>query len=174
MIPDASAPPDTRRLGPMSPLTLEVPMPLEYRPALPDDAASCIALRGQTRQNAFSEEALAALGITKETWAEGVRDGSFPGHVCHSDGSLVGMSFCDRDSGEVLVVAVLPDFEGLGIGKRLLELSLADLKSHGHARSFLGCNRDPASRSHGFYRRLGWRPTGHVDALGDEVLERLL
>ncbi|MER2177626.1 MAG: GNAT family N-acetyltransferase, partial [Stenotrophomonas maltophilia] len=26
-------------------------------------------------------------------------------------------------------------------------------------------------RSHGFYRHLGWRPTGEIDSLGDEVLE---
>lgn len=84
------------------------------------------------------------------------------------------MAFADRDSGEVQVVAVLPDFEGRGIGQRLLELVLRDLAAHGHTSSFLGCNADPASRSHGFYRRLGWRPTGEIDALGDEVLARPL
>jgi len=144
---------------------------LQFRPATPDDAASCVDLRGRTRENAFSEDALAALGITRESWANGISDGSCPGHVCQSDGTLVGMSFSDRDSGEVLVVAVLPEFEGLGIGRRLLERSVRDLKAHGHVRSFLGCNRDPSSRSHGFYRRLGWRSTGRFDTLGDEVLE---
>lgn len=145
-------------------------MHLEFRSAVPEDAGACIDLRGRTRQNAFSEDALAGLGITRATWAEGIRDGSCPGHVCQSGDGLVGMAFADRDSGEVQVVAVLPDFEGRGIGQRLLELTLRDLVSHGHTRSFLGCNADPASRSHGFYRRLGWRPTGETDALGDEVL----
>lgn len=145
-------------------------MQLEFRSAVPEDAGACIDLRGRTRQNAFSEDALAGLGITRATWAEGIRDGSCPGHVCQSGDGLVGMAFADRDSGEVVVVAVLPEFESLGIGKQLLERTLQDLKAHGHTRSFLGCNSDPSSRSHGFYRRLGWCPTGEFDALGDEVL----
>ncbi len=149
-------------------------MQLEFRSAVPEDAGACIDLRGRTRQNAFSEEALAELGITRTTWAQGIRDGSCPGHVCQSEGCVVGMAFADRDSGEVVVVAVLPEFESLGIGKRLLERTQQDLKDHGHKRAFLGCNSDPSSRSHGFYRRLGWCPTGEFDALGDEVLSREL
>jgi hypothetical protein len=46
-----------------------------------------------------------------------------------------------------------------------------ELRSCGHTRLFLGCSRDPASRSHGFYRHLGWRATGAVDGNDDEVLE---
>jgi ribosomal protein S18 acetylase RimI-like enzyme len=144
---------------------------LQFRSALPEDAGSCIDLRGKTRQNAFSAEALAAIGITLETWTEGIRTNQSPGHVCLADGAVVGMSFWDRASGEVLVVAVLPEFESLGIGKRLLENVLEDIRQAGFTRSFLGCNSDPASRSHGFYRRLGWTSTGETDALGDEVLE---
>lgn len=144
---------------------------LVFRPARPEDAQACIDLRGKTRQNAFSAEALAAIGITLETWTEGIRTKASPGHVCLEGTKVVGMSFWDRASGEVLVVAVLPEFESLGIGKRLLENVLEDMRQAGFTRSFLGCNSDPASRSHGFYRRLGWTPTGETDALGDEVLE---
>ncbi len=145
----------------------------QFRSALPEDAAPCIVLRGQTRQNAFSPEALAALGITQETWEQGIRSASYPGVVCLHEGALVGMCYFDSHSTEILVVAVLPEQEGLGIGKQLLQQALEHLKKLGHSRSFLGCNADPASRSHGFYRRLGWKPTGEVDSLGDEVLELL-
>jgi GNAT superfamily N-acetyltransferase len=69
---------------------------------------------------------------------------------------------------------VLPDHEGQGIGKRLLNAVVADFHHHGHTRLFLGCSSNPASRSHGFYRHLGWVATGQVDALGDEVLELLM
>jgi hypothetical protein len=41
----------------------------------------------------------------------------------------------------------------------------------GHQRLFLGCAKEPLVRSHGFYRHLGWRPTGQVDANDDEILE---
>jgi hypothetical protein len=30
---------------------------------------------------------------------------------------------------------------------------------------------DPTVRAHGFYRALGWRPTGERTANGDEILE---
>ncbi len=34
------------------------------RAAVPDDARECLRIRGLTRENAFSEEDLAALGVT--------------------------------------------------------------------------------------------------------------
>ncbi|WP_338681392.1 GNAT family N-acetyltransferase [Janthinobacterium sp. TB1-E2] len=64
-----------------------------------------------------------------------------------------------------------PAFEGLGIGKTLLELVMAELRAQGHQRLFLGCSSDPASRSFGFYRYLGWTATGETDKYGDDVLE---
>jgi hypothetical protein len=36
---------------------------------------------------------------------------------------------------------------------------------------FLGCAADPAVRSYGFYRHLGWRSTSTFNEAGDEVLE---
>ena len=45
------------------------------------------------------------------------------------------------------------------------------LRRSGGARLFVGCSADPNVRSYGFYRRLGWRSTGQIDKLGDEVLE---
>ena len=87
------------------------------------------------------------------------------------NGELVGYCFGDRRSGEVVVLALLPAWEGQGLGARLLSLVVDGLRSEGFERLFLGCSADPASRSHGFYRHLGWRPTGERDGHGDEVLE---
>lgn len=144
---------------------------IDYRPAVPADAAACIVLRGQTRENAFSEAALNALGITEASWAGGIADGSLPGHICCVDGTMAGYCFGDRDSGEVVVLALLPAFEGMGIGKALLQRVVDDFRAAGWQRLFLGCSADPAVRSYGFYRHLGWRSTGERDKLGDEVLE---
>lgn len=144
---------------------------LEYRRAVPDDAERCVDIRGRTRENAFSAEQLRELGITAETWAEAIRDGSLPGHVCCADGAMVGYGFGDRASGEIVVLALLPEYERRGIGKALLQRVVGDLAAAGWRRLFLGCSDDPGVRSHGFYRHLGWTPTGERDALGDEVLE---
>ncbi|HLL17802.1 MAG TPA: GNAT family N-acetyltransferase [Rubrivivax sp.] len=142
-----------------------------YRPAVAEDAAGCVVLRGRTRENAVSAERLARAGITVQSWGDDIAAGRLPGHVCTLDGELIGYCFGDRLTGEVVVLALLPRFENLGIGKHLLSLVVNDLRSFGHTRLFLGCSRDPSSRSFGFYRHLGWRSTGVVDGNDDEVLE---
>ncbi|RZS80795.1 GNAT family N-acetyltransferase [Pigmentiphaga kullae] len=147
---------------------------LSFRPALPDDAPSCIRIRGQTRENAFSEEELRALGITAATWSAGIRDGSCPGYVACMDGRMIGYCFGDRDTGEIVVLALLPGHEGRGIGKTLLGLVVQDFRRRGFERLFLACASDPGVRSHGFYRHLGWAPTGTQDEAGDDILELVI
>lgn len=146
-------------------------MALEYRVAEPSDVSTCVDIRGRTRENAVSAERLSALGITVASWAESVRRGSLPGYVCLADGEIIGYCFGATASGEVEVLALLPAFENLGIGKALLTRVIETLGNLGFTRLFLGCSSDPASRSYGFYRHLGWQPTGEFDARGDEVLE---
>lgn len=148
-----------------------LPTNLKYRPALPGDVSECMVVRGRTRQNPASEEFLRSIGITSKSWRENIRSGALPGYVCIVAGEIVGFCFGVRETGEIQVVAVLPDFERLGIGRELLDRTSRELAKLGHARLFLGCSPDPASRSHGFYRHLGWRSTGSFDKYGDEVLE---
>ena len=147
------------------------PMQLKYRPALPEDATECVAVRGRTRQNVASEEWLRSIGVTSESWGENIRSGALPGHVCTVDGKIVGFCFGARETGEIEVVALLPDFENRGIGRELLDRTSKELAKLGHTRLFLGCSPDPASRSYGFYRHLGWRSTETFDQYGDEILE---
>lgn len=138
---------------------------------MPEDAAACVDLRGKTRENAISEERLRSIGITAETWAEDIRAGALPGHVCLTDGRIVGYCFGSRDDGEIVVLALLPEFEKQGIGRTLLARTIHHLATLGRARLYLGCSPDPGSRSYGFYRHLGWRSTGQIDKYGDEILE---
>ncbi len=139
--------------------------------AVAADAPECVRMRGLTRENAVSEERLRAHGITAESWAEDIRTGRLPGWVARSGGLIVGYCFGAAETGEVVVLALLPQEEGRGLGKRLLQLVIDDLRSQGHGRLFLGCASDPAVRSYGFYRHLGWVSTGTTDQHGDEVLE---
>ncbi len=138
---------------------------------MPQDASACVVLRGQTRENAVSVDRLASLGITAKSWADDISSQALPGHVCWAGEHMAGYCFGSAKGGEIVVLAVLPQFECQGMGKALLMAMCNDLVALGHRRLFLGCAADPASRSHGFYRHLGWQPTGQVDRLGDEVLE---
>ena len=147
------------------------PTDLEYRRAVPEDVTECLVVRGRTRQNPASEELLRSIGITSESWAENIRSGALPGHVCIVDEKIVGFCFGMRETGEIQVLAILPDFEDHGIGRELLDRTSKELAKQGHTRLFLGCSPDPVSRSYGFYRHLGWRSTGTFDQYGDEILE---
>lgn len=144
---------------------------MNTRLAIADDIGACLVLRGQTRENAISVERLAALGITAESWADDLRSGALTGHVATEQGAIIGYCFGDNASGEVVVLALLPAYERRGIGRRLLGLVVRHLGDAGHRRLFLGCAADPATRSHGFYRHLGWASTGSFDQAGDEILE---
>lgn len=146
-------------------------MHLKYRPAVPGDAEECVAMRGKTRENAFSREQLRGIGVTPKSWAQNIDSGALPGHVCTFDGNIVGYCFGVRETGEIQVLAILPDFENRGVGRELLNRVTRELAELGHSRLFLGCSPDPKSRSYGFYRHLGWRSTGTFDQYGDEILE---
>ncbi|MGE7472727.1 N-acetyltransferase family protein [Bosea sp. NPDC003192] len=146
-------------------------MTIAYRRAVPEDTPACVVLRGRTRENAFSVERLAEAGVTLESWRAAVADGSLPGQVATLDGEIIGYCFGERETGEIAVVALLPDHEGQGVGRTLLALVVAELKGLGFDRLFLSCSSDPAVRSYGFYRHLGWRSTGSFDDRGDEILE---
>lgn len=142
-----------------------------YRPARGEDVAACIDIRGKTRENAFSVEDLAAAGVTLASWTAAVKDGSLPGYVATVDGKVAGYCFGDTETSEIVVLALLPEYEGHGVGKTLLNLVVRDLEALGFQRLFLGCASDPAVRSYGFYRHLGWKSTGAFDDRNDEILE---
>ncbi len=147
-------------------------LPVTLSRSIPADAPELIRLRGLTRENPIPAARLAELGITAESWAADVASGRLVGHVARQAGRLLGYGFGDLQTGEVVVMALLPEAEGLGLGRQLLTRVEDDLRAHGHRQRFLYCAADPAVRSHGFYRHLGWRGTGQIDGHGDERLER--
>jgi GNAT superfamily N-acetyltransferase len=142
-------------------------------PARAENAAAWVVLRGQTRENPISADRLATLGVTAEGWARDVEQGVLIGLEARQGDRLLGYAFGDRRSGEVVVLALRPEAEGQGLGRRLLQGVMNALLACGHRRLFLGADPDPRVRAHGFYRHLGWRPAGALDPRGDEVLEWL-
>jgi GNAT superfamily N-acetyltransferase len=132
-------------------------MPLEFREAqLPPNAAT-------PPMSASSLALLAKLGIELppviKAWE------------CVCDSKVVGHCAGNATTGEVAILSVLPDFEGQGIGRRLLTLVVDWLRAEGATPIWLVATSNPSHRAYGFYRALGWRPNGSQLGHGDEVLE---
>ena len=151
-------------------LALPLAREVGFRDLREGDIEEIFDLRGATRENAISRDRLAAMGITPASVAEHLAAGATRGWVCVAESRIVGFCIGESATGEVLVLAVLPAFEGRGIGKTLLSLVVDWLRSFKPKRVWLGASSDPKTRSHGFYRALGWRPVGEKDTHGDEVL----
>lgn len=128
---------------------------MNFREITSADIPALFEVRIRTRENAYTLEALEALGITPASVAEKLA-GTFKGWVAEAEGRVVGFSMADRAEGELWVVAVLPDYEGRGAGDGLMALAEGWLWSQGCASAWLTTDVDTARRAYGFYRRRGW------------------
>ena len=110
------------------------------------------------------------MGITPSSTFIGLQSGVLKSWVCIHQAKVVGFCTGEMRSGEVLVLAVLPDYEGLGIGKTLLQHVVDELRAAKPQRIWLTASPDPTIRAHGFYRSQGWKNSGEVNEIKDEVL----
>jgi Acetyltransferase (GNAT) domain len=110
-------------------------MKLIFRETLPSDVEGLFSVRARTRENPISKEQLASLGITAESIAKQMASGRMKGWVCLDSSTLVGFCNGDAETGEVLVLAVLPDYERKGIGTYLLSRVVEWLRSADRAAS---------------------------------------
>lgn len=120
------------------------------------DAAALIELRGRTRENAISADALGKMGITTESIGEKLRS-THRGWLCEAEGRLAGFAVGDGNSGELWVIAVAPEFEGRGIGSQLLASVEQWLWSCGWDALWLWTDADESRRAYSFYLDHGWR-----------------
>ena len=89
------------------------------------------------------------------------------GWVYEVDGVIVGFAKGDATRSELTVIACLPEFEGRGIGRSLIDAVTGWLLESGSATPWLMTANNPGFRAYGFYLSQGWRPTSEID--GDEV-----
>ena len=144
-------------------------MKLRYRKMTTADLPAVFSVRLSTIENAITMKELDEdYGITPESLTKAMNS-HVSGWLCEDSGVVVGVSMGDRLNGEVQVVAVLPEYEGNGIGKSLLTKVQDWLFSEGHEEIWLGANPDPTIRAFGFYRKLGWQATGRMKG-DDEIM----
>ena len=92
------------------------------RGMVPGDVTASLAMRARTRENAVDLDELREVsGITPESAAEALRTRQ-TGFLLEDQGEVVGFCIGDRLTGEVVVLALLPEYEGRGWGRQLLTL----------------------------------------------------
>jgi GNAT superfamily N-acetyltransferase len=129
---------------------------VSIRPITVADIPALFYVRPRTRENSLTLDELRCLGITPEsvaTWLEG----STSGWLWETPaGEVIGFCMADRSEGELLVIALLPDYEGRGIGGQLMQRAEDWLTQCGCARAWLTTDEDQRLRAYGFYRHRGW------------------
>jgi ribosomal protein S18 acetylase RimI-like enzyme len=137
---------------------------VNFRTIEPTDIPALFAVRIATWENDHGKEELAALGITEGAVRDLLACGSHRGWLCEVDGDVVGFAMGNQETGELWVIAVLPEYEGRGIGRRLMERVEEWLSSRRWKRIWLTTHLDDRHRAVGFYRNLGWKDwkTGSV------------
>ncbi|MBN2146242.1 MAG: GNAT family N-acetyltransferase [Anaerolineales bacterium] len=128
---------------------------ITYREISEKDIPVLFEIRTQTHENRLTLEELEALDISAESLKYRLQ-GTFKGWLAEVDRQAVGFAIGDCATGELWVIAVLPDFIGLGIGSRLLTMVEDWLFSQGFSRLWLTTDIDRSLRAYDFYRHQGW------------------
>jgi GNAT superfamily N-acetyltransferase len=128
---------------------------MAIRPIEVRDIPELFDIRGATRENPFSREALREIGITEESLATALGS-THRGWLSEADGKKTGFAIGDGSTGEMCVIAALPEFEGQGIGARFLEAVESWLYSLNWPELWLWTSSNPATRAFSFYTKRGW------------------
>ncbi|VVO22230.1 hypothetical protein PS834_04312 [Pseudomonas fluorescens] len=123
------------------------------RVATPADINAIFDIRTSVRENHLSHEQLTEMGITPDAILHALQQAPCV-WVAEVDGVAAGFSMADVEDGCVFAAFIRPEFEGHGLGRRLMAQAEALLFQH-HQQIWL--ETAEASRANGFYQRLGWR-----------------
>jgi GNAT superfamily N-acetyltransferase len=132
-----------------------VPGSLVFRAVGAADVPALFHVRTRTRENTLTSEELEKLGITPPSVEHRLAT-TCKGWLCADADRVVGFCMADQANGELWVIAILPEYEGRGIGGRLMALAEDWLWASGCTRAWLTTDVDTSLRAYGFYRHRGW------------------
>ena len=132
---------------------------------------SIFEVRVATWHNNRGNEELLELGITPQSVCK-MLGNTHQGWLCEIGSRVVGFAMGNRENGEMWVIAVVKEFEGMGIGKRLLAYVEQWLFSQGWSEIWLTTDRDESMRAVGFYRHQGWCDW-KIDPDGDRYMKKV-
>ncbi|MHC4376207.1 MAG: GNAT family N-acetyltransferase [Planctomycetota bacterium] len=138
-------------------------MNLCIRHATEGDIPGMQRVRGAVLENRLTTTVLSA-----EDYRAGILEHG-RGWVAVDGERVVGFTVGLREDGNLWALFVDPQFEGRGLGRRLLAAVEAWFVAEGVRRLWL--RTDPGTRAEGFYRAAGWEARG-VDGHGEMRFER--
>jgi GNAT superfamily N-acetyltransferase len=149
---------------------VETLMDVSIRRAGVEDVDLLFDIRTSVEQNAQTREELAARGITPDAVSVLLQT-SCRAWIAECDGRPAGFAMANADEGCIFGLFVRPDFEGGGIGRRLMAEAEAFL-FRDHDSVWLTTKVGEHLRAHGFYRKLGWLPAGLAETAGELRYEK--
>jgi GNAT superfamily N-acetyltransferase len=132
---------------------------LIFREATVEDIPALSEVRLSVVENVLSDP----HRITREACV-GYLSAAGKGWLCEVDGVVSGFSVASLADASIWALFVRPEFEGRGIGKRLLRLATDWLFEAGAQRITLSTGA--GTRADRFYERQGWR-RGEIDEAGE-------
>lgn len=135
-----------------------------FREARMEDISALSEVRLSVKENVLSNP----HRITRETY-ETHLSAAGKGWLCEAGGEVVGFSVASLKDASIWALFVKPEYEGRGIGKRLLLLATEWLFASGVSSIVLSTT--VGTRADVWYEKQGWR-RGEIGADG-EVVYRL-
>ena len=122
------------------------------RTARLSDIEGMFDVRTSVIENHLSREEMRQMGITEGVVGDMIEK-SLCAWVATENNKIIGFSMILPDEGCLFAAFVLPEYEGKGIGRRLVRLAEQELFQH-HEIAWL--ETDKNSRAAKFYMQLGW------------------
>lgn len=143
-------------------------MNVRTRLALSSDIEGIFDVRISVKENHLSREEMEQMGITESSVIDMIEKNRCA-WVAVDNGKIIGFSMILPDEGSLFAAFVLPEYEGRGVGRSLVQLAEQELFKH-HEVAWL--ETDKNSRAAKFYKRLGWVEKENVSE-SDIRLEKL-
>jgi GNAT superfamily N-acetyltransferase len=126
---------------------------MKIRAAEVKDISQIQVVRNLVKENRLSDPALVPDSDVEDYITRRGR-----GWVCEIDGQVVGFAIADLVDNNIWALFIHPDFERIGIGKKLHDKMMNWYFTKTDKTVWLGTS--PQTRAELFYRKAGWKEVG--------------
>ena len=122
---------------------------LTFRQATAADITDIMRIRMAVLENRLSDPSKVTREMCEDYLGRLGR-----GWVCEVEGEVIGFSYAAKEDASIWALFILPEYEGIGVGKGLLQRAVDWLFSLGNEEIRLSTNAN--TRADRFYTAQGW------------------